>query len=99
MADDQDNSVIAWARKGREAGEVAVVVSNFTPVPRTGYRIGVPAAGFYREAINSDAEGYGGSNVGNMGGVQAEAVESHGQPYSVALTIPPLATMIFVRQD
>ncbi|MBY0258753.1 1,4-alpha-glucan branching protein GlgB [Methylobacterium sp.] len=99
VADDQDNSVIAWARKGREAGEVAVVVSNFTPVPRTGYRIGVPAAGFYREAINSDAEGYGGSNVGNLGGVQAEAVESHGQPYSVALTIPPLATMIFVRQD
>ena len=98
VADDQDNSVIAWARKGREAGEVAVVVSNFTPVVREGYRIGVPEAGFYREAINSDAERYGGSNVGNMGGVQAEAVESHGQSYSVALTIPPLATTIFVRE-
>ncbi|SFG48692.1 1,4-alpha-glucan branching protein GlgB [Methylobacterium gossipiicola] len=99
VADDQDNSVIAWARKGREAGEVAVVVSNFTPVVREGYRIGVPEAGFYREAINSDAERYGGSNVGNMGGVRAEAVPSHGQSHSITLTIPPLATTIFVRED
>ncbi|KQO71779.1 glycogen branching protein [Methylobacterium sp. Leaf87] len=99
VADDQDNSVIAWARKGREAGEVAVVVSNFTPVVREGYRIGVPEAGFYREAINSDAERYGGSNVGNMGGVRAEAVPSHGQSHSLNLTIPPLATTIFVRED
>lgn len=99
VSDDQDNSVIAWARKGSEPGELAVVVSNFTPVPRDGYRIGVPEAGFYREAINSDSERYGGSNVGNMGGLQAEAIASHGQPYSLALTIPPLATMILVRQD
>ncbi|MCJ2082867.1 1,4-alpha-glucan branching protein GlgB [Methylobacterium sp. J-090] len=99
VADDQDNSVIAWARKGREAGEVAVVVSNFTPVVRENYRIGVPEAGFYREAINSDAERYGGSNVGNMGGVRAEAIPSHGQSYSISLTIPPLATTIFVRED
>jgi 1,4-alpha-glucan branching enzyme len=99
VADDQDNSVIAWARKGREAGEVAVVVSNFTPVIRESYRIGVPEAGFYREAINSDAERYGGSNVGNMGGVRAEAVPSHGQSHSLSLTIPPLATTIFVRED
>lgn len=99
VSDDQDNSVIAWARKGREAGELAVVVSNFTPVPREGYRVGVPAPGFYREAINSDAERYGGSNVGNMGGVRAEETPSHGQPYSIALTIPPLATTIFVRED
>ncbi|KQO71024.1 1,4-alpha-glucan branching protein GlgB [Methylobacterium sp. Leaf89] len=98
VSDDQDNSVIAWARKGREPNEIAVVVSNFTPVPREGYRVGVPAEGFYREAINSDAERYGGSNVGNMGGVQAEAVPSHGQPYSVSLTIPPLATTIFIRE-
>ncbi|MCK2055436.1 1,4-alpha-glucan branching protein GlgB [Methylobacterium sp. 37f] len=99
VADDQDNSVIAWARKGREPDALAIVVSNFTPVPREGYRIGVPASGFYREAINSDAERYGGSNVGNMGGVHAEAVESHGQPFSVTLTIPPLATTIFVRES
>ncbi|CAA2099702.1 1,4-alpha-glucan branching enzyme GlgB [Methylobacterium bullatum] len=98
VSDDQDNSVIAWARKGTNPGEVAVVVSNFTPIPRHGYRIGVPEAGFYREAINSDSERYGGSNVGNMGGVQAEAVESHGQPYSLVLAAPPLGTMIFVRE-
>ncbi|KQP15774.1 glycogen branching protein [Methylobacterium sp. Leaf93] len=98
VSDDQDNSVIAWARKGTSPGEVAVVVSNFTPIPRDGYRIGVPEAGFYREAINSDSERYGGSNVGNMGGVQAEPVESHGQPYSLVLAAPPLGTMIFVRE-
>ena len=75
-----------------------MVVSNFTPIPREGYRIGVPEAGFYREAINSDSERYGGSNVGNMGGIQAEAVESHGQPYSLVLSAPPLGTIIFVRE-
>ena len=82
----------------REPGEVAIIVSNFTPVPRHGYRIGVPEAGFYREAVNSDAERYGGSNMGNMGGVDAEATPSHGQPFSLALTMPPLATTIFVRE-
>ncbi|WP_423794445.1 1,4-alpha-glucan branching protein GlgB [Methylobacterium durans] len=96
VADDQDNSVIAWARKGKEPNEIAIVVSNFTPVPREGYRIGVPAPGFYREAFNSDAEGYGGTNVGNMGGLHAEASESHGQAHSLCLRLPPLATMIFV---
>ena len=98
VADDQDNSVIAWARKGRAPGEIAIVVSNFTPVPREGYRIGVPAAGFYREAFNSDAEGYGGSNVGNMGGLHTDASASHGQDQSLCLTLPPLGTMIFVLQ-
>ncbi|WP_430910236.1 1,4-alpha-glucan branching protein GlgB [Methylobacterium sp. sgz302541] len=98
VADDQDNSVIAWARKGREPGQVAVVVANFTPVPREGYRIGVPEGGFYREAFNSDAERYGGSNMGNHGGLHAEAVESHGQRHSIVLTLPPLATTIFVRE-
>nr|WP_236961096.1 1,4-alpha-glucan branching protein GlgB [Methylobacterium durans] len=96
VADDQDNSVIAWARKGKQPNEIAIVVSNFTPVPREGYRIGVPAPGFYREAFNSDAEGYGGTNVGNMGGLHAEANESHGQAQSLCLRLPPLATMIFV---
>ena len=97
VADDQDNSVIAWARKGA-GGEIAIVVSNFTPVPREGYRVGVPAAGHYREAFNSDASQYGGSNVGNGGGCTAEAEASHGQQHSLSLTIPPLATVIFVRE-
>ncbi|GEP02618.1 1,4-alpha-glucan branching protein GlgB [Methylobacterium oxalidis] len=98
VADDQDNSVIAWARKGKQPNEVAIVVSNFTPVVREGYRIGVPTGGFYREAFNSDAEVYGGSNVGNMGGLCAEAGESHGQAHSLCLRLPPLATMIFVLE-
>lgn len=96
VADDRDNSVIAWARRGDEEGTLAVVVSNFTPVPREQYRIGVPLPGFYREEVNTDAAQYGGSNVGNLGGVMAEDTPSHGQPCSLTLTIPPLATVIFV---
>ena len=98
VADDQDNSVIAWARKGTEPGEVAIMVSNFTPNPRQGYRIGVPAGGRYREAINSDSERYGGSNTGNHGGVWTEERESHGQRHSLTLTLPPLATLILVLE-
>jgi 1,4-alpha-glucan branching enzyme len=88
VADDRDNSVIAWARHAKDGG-TAVVVSNFTPVPRPGYRIGVPKPGFYREAINTDSAVYGGSNIGNMGGVQAQECEAHGQPYCITLTVPP----------
>lgn len=97
VADDQDNSVIAWARKGA-GGEIAIVVSNFTPIPREGYRVGVPAGGHYREAFNSDAAQYGGANLGNGGGRTAEAQQSHGQQHSLSLTIPPLATVILVRE-
>jgi len=97
VADDHDNSVIAWARFGQDEGGVAVVVSNFTPVPRSGYRIGVPRPGFYREAVNTDATVYGGSGVGNLGGIQAEETPSHGQPCSLTLTLPPLATLILER--
>ncbi|WP_407521036.1 1,4-alpha-glucan branching protein GlgB [Methylobacterium oryzisoli] len=98
VADDADNNVIAWARKGRSEGEIAIVVSNFTPIPRHGYRIGVPAPGFYREAINTDAEAYGGGNVGNYGGVEASCEASHGQSCSLTLSLPPLGTLILVRE-
>ncbi|GJD99533.1 1,4-alpha-glucan branching protein GlgB [Methylobacterium isbiliense] len=98
VADDADNNVIAWARKGRNEGEIAIVVSNFTPIPRHGYRIGVPAPGFYREAINTDAEVYGGGNVGNYGGVEASCEPSHGQSCSLTLSLPPLGTLILVRE-
>ena len=74
------------------------MVSNFTPVPRDGYRIGVPLPGFYREVLNTDAALYGGSNVGNMGGVTAVAEEAHGRPQSIFVTLPPLATVILDRQ-
>ncbi len=97
VPDDAENSVIAWLRRGLDPDRVAVVVSNFTPIPRIGYRIGVPVPGFYREAVNTDAAAYGGSNVGNGGGVATEEAESHGHPYALTLTIPPLATLILER--
>jgi 1,4-alpha-glucan branching enzyme len=97
VADDAENSVIAWARKGEDESRVVIVVCNFTPVPREGYRIGVPIGGFYREVLNTDAEMYGGGNVGNGGGVQSEPSESHGHPCSLALTLPPLGTLILER--
>jgi 1,4-alpha-glucan branching enzyme len=96
VADDRDNSVIAWARRGDDESSLAIVVSNFTPVPREAYRIGVPLPGFYREAVNTDGALYGGTNMGNLGGVMAEDTPSHGKPCSLTLTIPPLATLILV---
>jgi len=97
VASDSDNSAFAWARHGDDGG-LAVVASNFTPVPRHGYRIGVPGPGFYREALNTDAGDYGGGNLGNLGGVEAEQHEAHGRPFSITVTLPPLATVIFTRE-
>ncbi|HEX6142155.1 MAG TPA: 1,4-alpha-glucan branching protein GlgB [Geminicoccaceae bacterium] len=94
---DADQSVLAFVRKGRDPAKIAVVVANFTPVPRTGYRVGVPLPGFYRERINSDAAIYGGSNHGNAGGVWSQELSSHGRPFSLELTLPPLATLILER--
>ncbi len=68
---------------------------NLTPAVREGYRVGVPFGGIYAERINTDAALYGGSNVGNAGAVTAEAVPCHGRPFSLNLTLPPLATLIF----
>jgi 1,4-alpha-glucan branching enzyme len=98
VGNDRDNSVFAWARRGRD-DELVVVVSNMTPVPRLGYRIGVPLPGYYRELINTDALDYGGSGLGNLGGVAAEAREAHGHPHSIEVTLPPLATMMFGRES
>ena len=91
---DSDQSVLSFLRRARDPNEVAVVVSNFTPVPREGYRVGVPSGGYYAELVNTDAREYGGSGMGNAGGVGADAVPWHGQPFSVSLTLPPLATVI-----
>jgi len=71
-----------------------IVIGNFTPVPRDGYRIGVPKAGFYNEIINSDAKIYGGSNIGNSGGVYSEKINSHGMDHSITLNLPPLGLLI-----
>ncbi len=94
VADDRDNSVIAWARRGDAPDAVAIVISNFTPVPRQSYRIGAPLAGRWREALNTDADLYAGSGVGNDREIRTEPVPSHGRPQSLVLTIPPLATLI-----
>ena len=90
---DNENSVVSFLRWSRN-GEAVVAVVNFTPVPREGYRIGVPSAGPYAELINSDAEPYGGSNVGNAGVVFSEALPSHGFEQSLRLQLPPLSCLL-----
>jgi len=92
---DADNSVLSYLRRGRAEGSELLIVCNFTPVPRQNYRVGVPRLGFWREVLNSDASIYGGSGWGNFGGVEATPVPWHGRPYSVNLTLPPLAMVIF----
>jgi 1,4-alpha-glucan branching enzyme len=90
---DAANSILAFLRKSHEPHEQIVCVCNFTPVPRYDYRIGVPEAGYYCELLNTDASVYGGANVGNGGGVHAQHVPSHGFPFSLPLTLPPLSAM------
>ena len=90
-----DQSVISYLRRGRDPHELAVVVCNFTPVPREDYWIGVPRPGRYRERINTDAVEYGGSGIGNAGEVHAEPRVIHGQQHAIRLRLPPLATLIF----
>ncbi len=93
-ANDSDNSIFSFMRNARSVDEFVVVVSNFTPVPRHNYRIGVPKPGYYREILNSDSAYYGGSNVGNDGGKATESVPWHGHAQSLSLTLPPLATIM-----
>ena len=91
---DHEQSIISFLRRAKDPADVVVFVVNFTPVVRNGYRVGVPLGGRYREVINTDAEIYGGSNVGNGGAVEAEDAARHGHAYSVSLTVPPLACVI-----
>ena len=90
---DSAASTISLLRKGSSPKDVVVVACNFTPIPRIDYRLGVPTGGYWRELLNSDAKEYGGSGVGNAGGVEAEKQPVHGRPYSVKLTLPPLAAL------
>ncbi len=95
-AGDVEASVFSWLRRSGDA--VVAVVQNLTPVPRFDYRLGLPRGGTWVEVLNTDSEHYGGSNVGNLGGLFAEEVSWHGQPASVALTLPPLSTVILRPQ-
>jgi 1,4-alpha-glucan branching enzyme len=90
--------VLSFVRQTSDHRSVLLVVMNLTPVFRYSYRIGLPDSGFWREALNSDAEIYGGSNKGNLGGVQAEELRMHNQPYSAALVLPPLSILVFKRE-
>lgn len=95
---DSSQSVLSYLRKSKDGKQIVCCAFNFTPVPRENYRIGVPLPGYYREAMNSDAELYGGSNVGNRGGVHAEPVSWMGRPNSIPLALPPLAGVVMVHE-
>lgn len=98
-ANDADQGVYSYIRYAEDRDDFLIIALNCTPVARDQYRLGAPAAGFYREALNSDAEAYGGSNVGNFGGVDSHDVASHGFPYSISLRLPPLGALILKRGD
>src|SRR5260221_12213589 len=89
-------SVLSYVRRGRDPERFALIVGNFTPVPRHDYRIGVPRPGRYVERINTDAAIYGGSRVGNAGPVAADPHPMHGHPYSPRLPLPPLGALLFI---
>jgi len=93
IGDDRENSVFAFLRYGDDENSMMLVVCNMTPVPRYGYGIGVPRPGLWREMLNTDAAAYGGSNVGNGGGVTTTPHQMHGEAQAVYLTLPPLATL------
>ena len=93
---DADSNVIAFARASKNGERVLVFVANLSPVPRSGYRLGLPRASRWREALNTDSTFYGGSDTGNLGAVQPEAIPWHGQPVSAELVLPPLAAIWLV---
>ncbi|HDL6512968.1 TPA: 1,4-alpha-glucan branching protein GlgB [Yersinia enterocolitica] len=96
VVDDHENSVFAFLRRDADGNEL-IVISNFTPVPRYNYRVGVPQSGHYREVLNSDSAFYRGSNMGNQGGIHSHPVSSHNHAHSLLLTLPPLSTIYLTR--
>jgi len=96
--DDADSSTVTLIRKGKSSSTIILVACNFTPVPRYSYRLGSPRSGSWQEILNSDAGEYGGSNMGNLGGVETVPVPLHGRPYSLTITLPPLSVSFFKNQ-
>ncbi|UCG79410.1 MAG: 1,4-alpha-glucan branching protein GlgB [Nitrospirota bacterium] len=94
---DHDSSVISFMRKNKAGDNLLLFVCNFTPVIRSGYRVGVPLPGSYKEVLNSDSYHYGGSNMGNYGTVDSNGIAFHGMPYSILIDLPPLSTLIFIK--
>jgi 1,4-alpha-glucan branching enzyme len=97
--DDWDGSTVSFLRRGRNPEDILVFVCNFTPVVREQYRVGVPRGGYYRELLNTDSALYGGSNVGNAGGLMAEAQPTHGHDHSLLLKLPPLGALVFQPEE
>jgi 1,4-alpha-glucan branching enzyme len=95
---DSAASVVSLLRKGKSPEDMIVVICNFTPVPRIGYRLGVPSGGFWRELLNSDGKEYGGGGVGNMGGTTAREEPMHGRPFSLTLSLPPLGALFLAPE-
>jgi 1,4-alpha-glucan branching enzyme len=95
---DNENSVVSMVRFAHDRDDFIVAIFNWTPVPRADYRIGVPAPGWYGEILNSDSALYGGSNVGNGGGLQSEPVAAHGFDHSLGLTVPPLGCLLLKKR-
>jgi 1,4-alpha-glucan branching enzyme len=95
---DWEQSALSYLRIGDDAAPPLLVVCNFTPVPRTNYRVGVPRGGYWRELLNSDAAEYGGSGMGNLGGVEATPMPYEEYSHSLTLTLPPLAALVFKPQ-
>ncbi len=93
---DWEGSIIVFLRKDKSIGRKVLVACNLTPIVRYGYRVGVPVPGYWREALNSDSDAYGGANVGNNGGLDTDPVSSHGQMQSLSLTLPPLGVVFLV---
>jgi len=98
-SNDDKQSLLAFLRHPKGGGGALFFIFNFTPVPRKHYQIGVPAPGYWREILNSDAEAYGGSGLGNLGGVESQARPSHGRDHSITLTVPPFAALILKKAE
>lgn len=97
VVDDNERSVLIFVRRDKAGNEI-IVASNFTPVPRHGYRFGINQPGKWREILNTDSMHYHGSNTGNGGAVHSDEIASHGRQHSLSLTSPPLATIWLMRE-
>ncbi|HEV7924463.1 MAG TPA: 1,4-alpha-glucan branching protein GlgB [Verrucomicrobiae bacterium] len=96
---DADSSILSFVRQSSDGKRQLVVILNLTPVFRQNYRVGLPRGGFWREALNTDSSLYGGSNQGNLGGVQAGEYKTHRQPFSAVFTLPPLSVIAFRPEE
>ena len=95
---DSESSVISFVRHAEDSADALLFCCNFTPVPRSTYRVGVPAEGYYQEIFNTDAEMFGGSNMGNGGGVESMPIPCHARRHSISITLPPLAVVVFRKR-